>query len=115
MMLWSSMMATTAVMRWTLMLIRVSSENGCTGVDISVSLCFRMLVFVNNCKDCSWCLRWIVDLQKCVRMLSSFLTGSTEIEILSDAALESRSNDWGHTATIAFDVHVHDLASIGSA
>jgi len=109
-MLWSSTVATTPVVRWTLWWMRVSSENRCNSVDFSVSLYFRMLIFVNNCKDCNWSLRWIVDLQECVRVLSSFLTGGAEIKILADTALVSRSNDWGHTATIAFDVHVLDLA-----
>jgi hypothetical protein len=93
----------------------MSSESGCTGVDVSVSLCSWVLIFVNDCKNSSWGLGWIVDLQKSVRMVSSFLTGGAVIEILADTALESCSDDRGHTATIAFDVHVLDLASVGSA
>lgn len=113
--LWSTMMAATPAVRWSMRWLRMGSENRCTGVDISVGLCSRMLIFVNDCEDRSWGLRRVVDLQEGVRMLSSFLTGGAVVKILADTALESWSGDWGHTTTVTFDVHVLDLTCLGSA
>lgn len=75
-------------------------------VNVSVSLCFRMLILIKNNLNGGWSLSRVVDFQESIRMLSSFLTLRAEVKVFPYRTLVSWSDDWANSTTITRYVQV---------